>query len=120
MTREYYLRSLISDRGSLKDFAQSIEMPYSTLLSILKNVGGAASDNVFKICQGLGISADSLSEYDSESLLIPPFHLTEHEKQLIEKYRKIPSVQQRTIDAMIDMQYDIIKPKVKEESKTSS
>ena len=54
MTREDYLKSLIKQRGiTLKDFAKKIEMPYSTLLSILNtSVGGASVDNVIKICRG--------------------------------------------------------------------
>lgn len=36
MTREEYLRGLILDQGTVKDFALKINMPYSTLLSILK------------------------------------------------------------------------------------
>lgn len=34
MTREEYLRGLILDQGTVKDFALKINMPYSTLLSI--------------------------------------------------------------------------------------
>lgn len=63
MTREEYLKQLIlEDSGTLKDFAQKIKMPYTTLHSILKNVGGAAIDKIFKICEGLGINADDLAK----------------------------------------------------------
>ena len=62
MTRENYLKSLISDFGTRKDFAKKIGMPYSTLLSILKNVGGASVDNIIKICNGLGITSDDLAD----------------------------------------------------------
>ena len=37
-------------------------MPYSTLLSILKNVGGASIDNVIKICKGLNITTDDIEK----------------------------------------------------------
>jgi hypothetical protein len=37
-------------------------MPYSTLLSILKNVGGASIDNVIKICKGLNITTDDMEK----------------------------------------------------------
>lgn len=36
MTKEEYLREQITSRGSIKDFATKINMPYTTLLSILK------------------------------------------------------------------------------------
>jgi hypothetical protein len=62
MTREEYLKQLIlEDSGTVKDFAQKIDMPYTTLHSILKNVGGAAIDKIIKICNGLGITADDLA-----------------------------------------------------------
>lgn len=63
MTREEYLKQLIiEDSTTLKDFAKKIDMPYTTLYSILKNVGGASIDKVIQICKGLGISADDLAK----------------------------------------------------------
>ena len=38
MTKEEYLKKLILNRRTLKDFAAEINMPYGTLYSILKNV----------------------------------------------------------------------------------
>lgn len=66
MTRESYLREKILEHGTVKEFAEKIDMPYTTLLSILKNVGGASINNVIKICSGLGISADMLAEIGDE------------------------------------------------------
>lgn len=60
MTREDFLRHKIESLGTLKEFSQKINMPYSTLLSILKNVGGASVDNIIKICSGLSISTTVL------------------------------------------------------------
>ena len=70
MTRESYLREKILEHGTVKEFAEKIDMPYTTLLSILKNVGGASINNVIKICAGLGISADMLAEI-GEEITIP-------------------------------------------------
>ena len=65
MTREEYLKQLIiEDSGTLKDFAKKINMPYTTLYSISRNVGGASIDNTLKICKVLGISADDLAEME--------------------------------------------------------
>ncbi|WP_295236882.1 helix-turn-helix transcriptional regulator [Veillonella sp.] len=61
MTRENFLKEKILEQSSLKDFAKKINMPYTTLFSILKNVGGASIDNILKICKGLGIQADVLN-----------------------------------------------------------
>lgn len=69
MTRESYLREKILEHGTVKEFAEKIDMPYTTLLSILKNVGGASINNVIKICAGLGISADMLAEIGDETTM---------------------------------------------------
>lgn len=62
MTREEYLKALIKEYGSQREFAKYVGIPHSTLFSILKNVGGASIDNIIKICKGLGISADDLAK----------------------------------------------------------
>ncbi len=66
MTREEYLKSLIKEYGSQREFAKYVGIPHSTLFSILKNVGGASIDNIIKICKGLGISADELANMPSD------------------------------------------------------
>lgn len=120
MTREYYLRSLISDNGSLKDFAIKIGMPYSTLLSILKNVGGAACDNVFKICQGLGISADSLSMLDKIPSNVILLELTPAEQQHIKKYRKLSPAGKKEVDHYLDFRLSAEAPRVEKDTEMSS
>ena len=120
MTREYYLRSLISDNGSLKDFAKTIGMPYSTPLSILKNVGGAACDNVFKICQGLGISADSLSLLESiptDSIIL---EVTPTEQQHIRKYRKLSPAGKKEVDHYLAFRLSAEAPRVEKDAEISS
>lgn len=66
MTREEFLRQKITDKyESIRAFAQFIDMPYSTLASIMKNIGGASITNLQKICGGLGLSLDDLAYYES-------------------------------------------------------
>lgn len=48
MTKEEYLKKLILQRWTLKDFAAKINMPYGTLYSILKNVDGGSMYNIVK------------------------------------------------------------------------
>lgn len=94
MNREDYLKSLIRQAGfTLKDFARKIDMPYSTLLSILNNsVGGASVDNVIKICQGLRISIAVLQEFDNDGQF--QSLLTKNEWSLIEAYRRQENMQE--------------------------
>ena len=63
MTREDFIKTLIKSKGyTLKAFSQEINMPYTTLLSILNgSIGGAAMDNVLKICRALNLSLDDLA-----------------------------------------------------------
>lgn len=63
MNREDYIKALIKSHGyTMKDFAKSINMPYTTLLSILNgSIGGAAMDNVLKICGALNIRIEDLN-----------------------------------------------------------
>lgn len=88
MTREDYLKSLIKQRGiTLKDFAKKIEMPYSTLLSILNT----SVDNVIKICRGLQISIAVLQGFKENEVSDPV--LTENEWNLIEAFRRQEDMQ---------------------------
>jgi transcriptional regulator with XRE-family HTH domain len=99
MTREQYLREKIESLGNIKDFALKIDMPYSTLLSILKNVGGASIDNILKICKGLNITADTLESISTtkdtkeptveiEDILSTATYMTYGGKELSDKEKK--------------------------------
>ena len=54
-TREQMLRWRILDEyGSLRRFAAAVDIPYSTLLTLLtRGVGGASFDTVLRICRAL-------------------------------------------------------------------
>lgn len=64
MTTEEKLKELILQRyHSIREFTISIDMPNSTLESILsRGVDKASVTNVIKICKALGISADALAD----------------------------------------------------------
>ena len=71
MTREDYIKSLIKYNGyTLKAFSQQISMPYTTLLSILNgSIGGAAMDNVLKICNALSVRIEDLEQISETGTL---------------------------------------------------
>lgn len=104
MTREQYLKKLIKENGlTVKEFAQSIEMPYSTLLTMLNDgkVGNAAVDSVIKICKGLNITIQDLqASQESEDVQPQPLVLSRHEKQLIICYRKKVDLQ-KAVDILL-------------------
>ena len=63
MTREQFLRNAILDRyPSLRQFAQTADIPYSTLMTILtRGIGGASFDAVLAICHALEIDPNTLT-----------------------------------------------------------
>ena len=63
MTIEEKLKSLIIEKyGNMVNFCKEIDMPNSTLATIMKNgVHKANITSIIKICKALGISADELA-----------------------------------------------------------
>ena len=68
MNREDFVKQEIKKQGyTLKDFAAKINMPYTTLLSIInKSIGGASLDNIIKICTGLNLDIENLNPYNTD------------------------------------------------------
>ena len=64
MSREQILRNLILDKYvSLRQFAKEIDVPYSTLMTLLaRDIGGASFDIVIKICKKLELDPFELSQ----------------------------------------------------------
>lgn len=70
MNREDFIKQEIKKQGyTLKDFSAKINMPYTTLLSIVnKSIGGASLDNIIKICTGLKLNIECLNPYNTDTL----------------------------------------------------
>ena len=102
MTREDYLKHLIKENGyNIKTFSAHIKVPYTTLHSMFeRGVGGAGLDTILKMCHALGISVDSLRDYDIEK---PQFHLSDHERDLIIAYRSRPDLQ-NAVDILLGVE----------------
>lgn len=64
MTTEEKLKELILSRYySIRDFTNSIDLPYTTLDSMFRRgIENSSVSNVIKVCKALGISADSLAD----------------------------------------------------------
>ncbi len=109
MTREIYLKNLIKNNGfTIKDFAQKIDMPYSTLLTMLNEgkIGNAAVDNVIKICKGLDITIQDLqSVQETAPSNMDHLVLTEHEAKLISNYRQKTDMQ-KAVDVLLLSDYE--------------
>lgn len=108
LTREIYLKKLIKNNGfTIKEFAQNIDMPYSTLLTMLNEgkIGNAAVDSVIKICKGLNITIQDLqSVQELDASPIEHIVLTEHEKKLVSSYREKTDLQ-KAVDILLLSDY---------------
>ena len=104
VTREIYLKNLIKNNGfTIKEFAQKIDMPYSTLLTMLneEKIGNASVDNVIKICKGLDITIQDLqSVKETAPTNMDHLVLTEHEANIISNYRRKTDLQ-KAVDILL-------------------
>ena len=111
MTRESYLKQLIKNNGlTVKDFAKSIDMPYSTLLTMLNEskIGNASVDNVIKICKGLNITIQNLQDVLEADVEKAPLVLSEHEKKLVCHYREKEELQ-KAVDILLFSDKEAVK-----------
>jgi hypothetical protein len=62
--RTEIIKKLINENSpSVKAFAESIDMPYTTLRSMLeRGIGNASIDNVLKVCKKLDITTEELEK----------------------------------------------------------
>ena len=98
MTIEDKLKKLIlSKYKSIREFTTTIDIPYSTLDTILKRgIRKSNVDNIIKICESLDISADALVNgeiiFRNEIGTIAAHHAdenwTEEELAEIEEFKK--------------------------------
>ncbi len=96
--RTEIIRNLINEKASsMKAFAESIDLPYTTLRSMLeRGIGNASVDNVLKVCKGLNITTDQLekmaNDEDYEIETIAAHHdgeeWTEEELAEIERFKE--------------------------------
>lgn len=61
MSIEDSLRRRILEKYTISGFAEMIDVPYSTLQSILRNVQGASIANLRKIARGLNLPLDAFA-----------------------------------------------------------
>ncbi len=93
-TKEDYVRTLIACSGhNIKSFAESIGMPYTTLLGMLtRGLGGASVHNVIKVCRGLSITVEDLQRAEDAPDAPVPFYISDQEKLLLTRYRERPEM----------------------------
>ena len=100
MTTEEKLKGFILTKyRSIREFTQSIDMPYSTMTTILKRgIDNSNVQNIIKICQALEISADDLADGHIVPIEKPSNDLTKIEDIIAETTQKLLNSDQLTID----------------------
>lgn len=92
MTIEEKLKDYILKKySSMREFTIDIGLPYSTMATILKRgIANSNVNNIIKICQALGISADELAAGNIVPVPVSEEHdeiaiedVLEHAKQLL-------------------------------------
>lgn len=106
MSIEQQLKELILRRyGSIHKFSIQADMPYSTIDSIFRRgVGKAGSSNVFRICNVLGISTDSLAI--GKIAFVNPLPVNQEEMDLLVLFRQLDlEGKQKVMQYAADMGY---------------
>lgn len=100
MTKEAKLKDFIlTKHRSIREFTQSIGMPYSTMTTILKRgIDNSNVQNIIKICQALEISADDLADGQIVPIEKPSNDMTKIEDIISETKQKLLNSDQLTID----------------------
>lgn len=105
--RTEIIEKLIAEKfPNVKAFAETIQIPYTTLKSMLtRGIGNASVDNVIKVCKGLGITTDQLVEMannDGEIQTIAAHHdeeeWTEEELEEIRRFKEFVRAKRKSQD----------------------
>ena len=106
MTMENYIKELINQKGyTLKDFAEMVEIPLTTLHSALKDgkFGGTDLRNVIKICKGLNIQIKDLENCENYTQIKISEEFTPSEKKILYAYKEKDVGTQNAILKLLDL-----------------
>ena len=107
---EEQLKNLIIEKyGSLKKFAESVDIAWSTLDGVIKRgVNKANITSLIKICEGLNIDCESLYYGDiiTKQTILKQEPLSEDEQEHIRKYRSLNADGKEIVDIILDREYE--------------
>lgn len=108
MTIEEQVKQLIlSKYKSIRAFTQEINIPYSTIDTVLKRgIGGTSVTTVLKVCNSLGIDADALTDNKiKEKNNFKSLSISPHEQNIIKKYNSLDNYGKDLINTILDKEY---------------
>ena len=105
MSIEQELKQLmIAKSSSVRQFAIDVELPYTTIMSMLnKGIGNAGVNKIIKICDYLKIDVDALAEKMNHGS-----NLSYSEQEHIEKYRSLNKDGKEIVDIILEREYQFL------------
>ena len=85
---------------SIRQFANEISIPYTTLQSIFKRGLKAGIQNIIKICQALNIDINALANGKIEEPKTNDTTATASEKELLKNYRRLDKYGKTTVKSI--------------------
>ncbi|HJI35497.1 MAG TPA: hypothetical protein OIL95_13720 [Coprobacillaceae bacterium] len=110
MSVEQELKQLmIAKSSSVRQFAIDVELPYTTIMSMLnKGIGNAGVNKIIKICDYLKIDVDALAEGRIEEKMSYNSNLSYSEQEHIEKYRSLNKDGKEVVDIILEREYQFL------------
>lgn len=90
---------------SIRQFANEISIPYTTLQSIFKRGLKAGIQNIIKICQALNIDINALANGKIEEPKTNDTTATASKKELLKNYRRLDKYGKTTVKSIINCEY---------------
>lgn len=104
MSREELLKKeILNQFKSLRQFAKAVGIAPSTLTTILNNgIGGTSIDTMIAICDKLHLDVNF---FGVEQKPLNNCFVTEDEKKLLDKYRRLDKTAKATVDNVLNFEY---------------
>lgn len=113
------IQQVMEDRQiSQADLARITKIRASSISDYLSGKYKPKQDKIALIAEALSVSPGWLMGYDldtSASVQPSKFYFTHEEQSLIKKYRRLTPEGKETVDTILDLQYRIAVPEVKNE-----
>lgn len=114
MTVEDQIKSIIIQKyKSVRAFTKIIDVPYSTIDSMLKKgIAGTGIQTVLKVCHALDIDVESIESgtirYSHNANNFSDSNFTENEIQIIKKYRLLDQRGQQAVEDTLNREFKYI------------
>ncbi len=104
------------DNGlTLKDLAVKVALSESNVQRYESGNINIYVSNLVKFAKALNVEPAYLLGWDSSVTI----SVSEEEQRMLKKYRQLSPAGKATVDAVIDIQYESVKPRLKNEEETS-